>query len=131
MASISPTARVTDNAQVTGNALVTGSALVTGNGDITSIRHVLTISPVGVTGDMVTIHRHYDGPDSTRWGHLAVTDAWRGAVDRLPEVVAGIERGGVLALAHRRIAEWEAQPLTDADHERWAKRLAETGGVAR
>ena len=32
---------------------------------------------------------------------------------------------GFIALARVRVAEWEAEPLTGADHERWAAQIGE------
>ena len=124
---ISPDARVYDS------AWVSGSAVVRGQGDIASTRHVLTVGPVGSEGRTVTIHRHYDGPDSTRWGHLVVAGCWSGTLDELAERISpdgahgwgeDAERwradyGAVIAMARARVAEWEAEPLTAADHERW------------
>lgn len=130
-ALISGSTKVADNAWVADDAQVAGSAWVVGSAWITSTRHVLSISAVDVIGNVVTIHRHYDGPTSSVWGHLAVTTTWRGPIDGLAERLNGSDRAGILALDYHRIAEWVSEPLTDADHERWAKRLAETGGVAR
>ena len=126
-------ARVSGSARVYGSAWVSGSAVVRGQGDIASTRHVLTVGPVGSEGRTVTIHRHYDGPDSTRWGHLVVAGCWSGTLDELAERISpdgphgwgeDAERwradyGAVIAMARVRVAEWEAEPLTAADHERW------------
>ncbi len=127
-------ARVYGSAQVSDSAWVYGSAWVAGRGDIANTRHVLTIGPVGSEGRHVTIHRHYDGPDSTTWGHLIVAGCWRGIADQLDHRIhtkkehgwdeAGIDRWrtdyeGVIALARARTAEWAAVPLADEDHERW------------
>ena len=127
-------AQVSDSAQVTGSAQVYGSARVARRGDIADTRHVLTIGPVGSEGRHVTIHRHYDGPDSTTWGHLIVAGCWEGTADQLDHRIhtkkehgwdeAGIDRWrtdyeGVIALARARTAEWAAVPLADEDHERW------------
>ena len=131
---IGPDARVSDSARVYGSARVSGSAWVGGFGDIAEIRHVLTIGPVGSEGRHVTIHRHYDGPDSTTWGHLIVAGCWEGTADQLDHRIhTKKEHGwgrddidlwradyeGVIALARIRTAEWAAVPLTSADHARW------------
>ena len=116
------------------SARVSGSAWVGGFGDIAEIRHVLTIGPVGSEGRHVTIHRHYDGPDSTTWGHLIVAGCWDGTAAQLDHRIHtegehgwdgdGVDRWrtdyeGVIALARIRTAEWAAVPLTSADHARW------------
>ena len=133
---ISPDAWVYGSARVYGSALVSGSAVVRGQGDIASTRHVLTVGSVGSEDRTVTIHRHYDGPDSTRWGHLVVAGCWAGTLDELagrisPDGAHGwgedaerwrADYGAVIAMARVRVAEWEAEPLTEADHERWAQR---------
>ena len=130
---ISPDAWVYGSARVYGSALVSGSAVVRGQGDIASTRHVLTVGSVGSEDRTVTIHRHYDGPDSTRWGHLVVAGCWAGTLDELagrisPDGAHGwgedaerwrADYGAVIAMARVRVAEWEAEPLTAADHERW------------
>ena len=138
-AGVSDRARVFGSAQVFGSARVydsaevCDSARVTGQGDIASTRHVLTVGPVGSEDRTVTIHRHYDGPDSTRWGHLVVAGCWSGTLDELAERITpdGAHGWGenaerwradylaVIAVARVRVAEWEAEPLTAADHERW------------
>ena len=133
-AQVSDSARVSGSARVYGSAWVSGSAWVAGRGDIANTRHVLTIGPVGSAGRHATIHRHYDGPNSTTWGHLIVAGCWRGIADQLDHRIhtkkehgwdeAGIDRWrtdyeGVIALARARTAEWAAVPLADEDHERW------------
>ena len=140
-AEVSDQAQVHDWAQVYGRARVYGSAEVygraevSGQGDIASTRHYLTIGPVGSEDRMVTVHRHYDGPDSITWGHLVVAGCWMGTLN---ELEARIETDGghgweddashwrsdyegIIALARPRVAEWVAEPLTDADHARWAE----------
>ena len=126
-------AEVCDSARVYGRARVSGNAEVSGQGDIASTRHVLTVGPVGSEDRTVTIHRHYDGPNSTRWGHLVVAGCWSGTLDELADRISpdgthgwgeDAERwradyGAVIAMARVRVAEWEAEPLTAADHERW------------
>ena len=132
-ASVSGNAAVSGRARAYGDAVVSGSAVVRGQGDIASTRHVLTVGPVGSEDRTVTIHRHYDGPNSTRWGHLVVAGCWAGTLDELAERISpdgphgwdeDTERwradyGAVIAMARVRVAEWEAEPLTAADHERW------------
>ncbi len=133
-AQVSGSARVSDSAQVYGSAQVSGSAWVARRGDIADTRHVLTIGPVGSAGRHVTIHRHYDGPDSTTWGHLIIAGCWDGTADQLDHRIHtkkehGWDRDdidlwradyeGVIALARVRAAEWAAVPITDEDHERW------------
>ena len=73
------------------------------------------------------------GPDSTRWGHLVVAGCWAGTLNELagrisPDGPHGwgedaerwrADYGAVIAMARVRVAEWEAEPLTAADHERW------------
>ena len=126
-------AAVCDRARVYGRARVSGNAEFSGQGDIASTRHVLTVGPVGSEDRTVTIHRHYDGPNSTRWGHLVVAGCWSGTLDELADRISpdgphgwgeDAERwradyGAVIAMARVRVAEWEAEPLTAADHERW------------
>ena len=133
---VSDSAVVSGSAWVSGDAVVSGSAVVSGQGDIASTRHVLTVGSVGSEDRTVTIHRHYDGPNSTRWGHLVVAECWSGTLDELAERISpdgphgwgeDAERwradyGAVIAMARVRVAEWEAEPLTEADHERWAQR---------
>ena len=84
---------------------------------------------------MVTVHRHYDGPGSTAWGHLIIAGCWQGALDELEARIAAdgdhgweddasrwrADYEGLIALARPRVAEWAAEPLTDADHARWAE----------
>ena len=132
-ARVSDSAWVYDSARVYGSARVYDSAVVSGQGDIASTRHVLTVGSVGSEDRTVTIHRHYDGPNSTRWGHLVVAGCWSGTLDELAERISpdgphgwgeDAERwradyGAVIAMARVRVAEWEAEPLTAADHERW------------
>ena len=79
-------------------------------------------------------HRHYDGPNSTTWGHLIIAGCWEGTADQLDHRIHdegehGWDRDdidlwrtdyeGVIALARARTAEWAAEPLTSSDHERW------------
>lgn len=48
----------------------------------------------------------YISPDGAHgWGEDA--ERWRA------------DYGAVIAMARVRVAEWEAEPLTAADHERW------------
>ena len=132
-ARVYDSAQVYDSARVYDSAWVYDRAEVSGQGDIASTRHVLTVGPVGSEDRTATIHRHYDGPDSTRWGHLVVAGCWSGTLDELAERISpdgahgwdeDAERwradyGAVIAMARVRVAEWEAEPLTAADHERW------------
>ena len=139
-ARVSGDARVYGNAWVSGDAQVSGSAWgsgdaqVFGSADLRQRRHVLTVGPVGSKGRTVTIHRHYDGPESTHWGNLVVAGCWSGTLDALAARIAGEEHGwsaddayryradyeAVIALARPRVAEWAAEPLTVEDHARWA-----------
>ena len=128
-------ARVCDQAQVYGQAEVYGQALVCGQGDIASTRHYLTVGPVGSEDRTVTVHRHYDGPGSTVWGHLVVAGCWQGMLDELAARIAADRTHGwredvsrwradyesLIAFARPRVAEWVAEPLTDTDHARWAE----------
>ena len=131
---VSDSAQVYGSARVSGSAQVSGSARVARRGDIADTRHVLTIGPVGSAGRHATIHRHYDGPNSTTWGHLIVAGCWEGTADQLDHRIHtkkehGWDRDdidlwrtdyeGVIALARARTAEWAAEPLTSSDHERW------------
>ena len=138
---IAPTAQVTDSALVTGQAQVSGQAWVRGwarvygQGDIASTRHYLTIGPVGSKDRTVTVHRHYDGPNSATWGHLVVAGCWNGTLDELEARIATgsdhewsgdasrwrADYEGLIALARPRVAEWAAEPITGADHARWAE----------
>ena len=134
---------VSDEAQVYGQAMVCGEAQVYGRGDIASTRHYLTIGPVGSEDRTVTVHRHYDGPDSATWGHLVVAGCWSGRLDELAARIAPDRTHGwrgdvsrwradyeaLIAFARPRVAEWEAEPLTDADHARWAE-VIEMGDAA-
>ena len=128
-------ARVYGRAVVCGQAEVSGQARVSRQGDIASTRHYLTIGPVGSEDRTVTVHRHYDGPDSATWGHLVIAGCWNGRLDELAARIAPDRthgwRGdvsrwrsdyeGIIALARPRVAEWVAEPLTDAGHARWAE----------
>ena len=92
------------------------------------------MGPVGSKGRTVTIHRHYDGPESCTSGHLVNAGCWSGTLDALAARIAGEEHGwsaddayryradyeAVIALARPRVAEWAAEPLTVEDHARWA-----------
>ena len=112
------------------------NARVYGRGDIASTRHYLTIGPVGSGDHTVTVHRHYDGPNSTTWGHRVVDGCWQGTLNELAARIAtdGDHRWsgdvsrwradyeGLIAFAQPRVAEWAAEPLTDADHARWEGR---------
>ena len=132
---IAATAKVYDRAQVYGQAEVYGQALVYGQGDIASTRHYLTVGPVGSEDRTVTVHRHYDGPGSTVWGHLVVAGCWQGMLDELAARIAADRTHGwredvsrwradyesLIAFARPRVAEWVAEPLTDTDHARWAE----------
>ena len=137
---IAATAQVYDQAWVFGQAQVYdqawvfGQARIDGQGDIASTRHYLTIGPVGSEDRMVTVHRHYDGPNSATWGHLVIAGCWMGTLDELEARIAAdgdhewsgdssrwrSDYAGIIALARPRVAEWAAEPLTDADHARWA-----------
>ena len=133
-ARVSGNAWVYGDAQVSGSAWVSGDAQVSGSADLRQRRHVLTVGPVGSKGRTVTIHRHYDGPESTHWGNLVVAGCWSGTLDALAARIAGEEHGwsaddayryradyeAVIALARPRVAEWAAEPLTVEDHARWA-----------
>ena len=134
-------ARVSDQAQVYGRswvygqAEVYGQAQVYGQGDIASTRHYLTVGPVGSEDRTVTVHRHYDGPGSTVWGHLVAAGCWQGMLDELAARIAVDRTHGwredvsrwradyesLIAFARPRVAEWVTEPLTDADHARWAE----------
>ena len=127
-------AYVFGDAQVSGSAWVSGDAQVSGSADLRRRRHVLTVGPVGSKGRTVTIHRHYDGPESTHWGNLVNAGCWSGTLDALAARIAGEEHGwsdedtgryradyeAVMFLARPRVAEWAAEPLTAEDHARWA-----------
>ena len=136
-------AQVRDRAQVIDLAQVYGRAGVYGQGDIASARHYFTVGPVGSEDRTVTVHRHYDGPGSTVWGHLVVAGCWSGRLDALAARIAADRTHGwrgdvsrwradyeaLIAFARPRVAEWEAEPLTDADHARWAE-VIEMGDAA-
>ena len=127
-------ARIFDSARVYGDARVLGDALISGNADLVRSRHVLTLGPVGSGDRTVTIHRHYDGPSAAKWGHRINAGCWSGTLGELADRIAGDGHGwpaglvdrcradyrAVIVVARIRVAEWEAEPLTAADHERWA-----------
>ena len=133
-ALISGNAEVHGDARVYGNARVSGDALISGNADLARSRHVLTLGPVGSGDRTVTIHRHYDGPSAAKWGHRINAGCWSGTLGELADRIAGDGHGwpaglvdrcradyrAVIVVARIRVAEWEAEPLTAADHERWA-----------
>ena len=133
-ARISGNAWVFDSARVYGDARVLGDALISGNADLARSRHVLTLGPVGSGDRTVTIHRHYDGPSAAKWGHRINAGCWSGTLGELADRIAGDGHGwpaglvdrcradyrAVIVVARIRVAEWEAEPLTAADHERWA-----------
>ena len=139
--------RVIDNALVYGDAIVYGDALVGGNGDIQSTRHVLTVGPLGSEDRTVTVHRHYDGPESTRWGHRVNAGCWSGTLDKLDARIHSesehewdpdgdiarwvADYEGFIALARARVAEWEAEPLTADGHTRWAEHPGRMSGVTQ
>ena len=68
-----------------------------------------------------------------RSANLVVAGCWSGTLDELADRISpdgphgwgeDAERwradyGAVIAMARVRVAEWEAEPLTAADHERW------------
>ena len=128
-------AQVYDRSWVYGQAEVYGQARVYGQGDIASTRHYLTVGPVGSEDRTVTVHRHYDGPGSTVWGHLVVAGCWQGMLDELAARIAADRTHGwredvsrwradyesLIAFARPRVAEWAAGPLTEEDHSRWAE----------
>ena len=134
-AKVSDQATVYDQARVYGRAEVYGQARVYGQGDIASTRHYLTVGPVGSEDRTVTVHRHYDGPGSTVWGHLVVAGCWQGMLDELAARIASDRTHGwredvsrwradyesLIAFARPRVAEWVAEPLTEEDHSRWAE----------
>ena len=142
-AYIAATAKVSDRAKVYDQAWVCDETKVYGQGDIASTRHYLTIGPVGSEDRMVTVHRHYDGPNSPTWGHLVVAGCWQGTLDELEARIAAdgdhewrgdasrwrADYEGIIALARPRVAEWAAEPITGADHARWAEAI-ENGGCA-
>lgn len=141
--------RLAEGARVLGSARVSytsvnGGANINGRGDIFDERHHLTIGPIGSEGRTITLHRHYDGPGSTVWGHRVVAGCWNsgrgGTVEEFRERVwsaygpgghppdhissTDAERYRVEYLAAAnlmaaRVAEWEAVPLTPEDHRRW------------
>ena len=125
---------VCDEAKVYGQAEVSDQAQVYGQGDIASTRHYLPIGPVGSEDRTVTVHRHYDGPGSTVWGHLVVAGCWQGMLDELAARIASDRTHGwredvsrwradyesLIAFARPRVAEWVAEPLTEEDHAHWA-----------
>ena len=133
-ARVSGDARVYGNARVSSSARVHGNALISGNADLARSRHVLTLGPVGSGDRTVTIHRHYDGPSAAKWGHRINAGCWSGTLGELADRIAGDGHGwpaglvdrcradyrAVIVVARIRVAEWEAEPLTAADHERWA-----------
>ena len=123
---VSDRARVSGDARVYGQVQVHGDARIAGQGDIASVRHYLTIGPVGSEDRTVTVHRHYDRPNSATWGHLVIAGFWMGTLADLEARIttdddhqrrANYER--LITLARPRVAEWAAEPLTDADHARW------------
>ena len=128
-------ARVSDQAKVYGQAQVSDRSWVYGQGDIASTRHYLTVGPVGSEDRTVTVHRHYDGPGSTVWGHLVVAGCWQGMLDELAARIAADRTHGwredvsrwradyesLIAFARPRVAEWVAEPLTEEDHALWAE----------
>ena len=127
-------AQVYGRARIYGQAQAYGQAQVYGQGDIASTRHYLTIGPVGSEDRTVTVHRHYDGPNSATWGHLVIVGCWQGTIDELVARIAmdgdhewsgdasrwRSDYEGVIALARPRVAEWASEPLTEEDHARWA-----------
>ena len=127
-------ALISGNARVSGDAEVSGNARISGNADLARSRHVLTLGPVGSGDRTVTIHRHYDGPSAAKWGHRINAGCWSGTLGELADRIAGDGHGwpaglvdrcradyrAVIVVARIRVAEWEAEPLTAADHERWA-----------
>ena len=134
LAQVSDMARVYGEARVHDLAWVYGRAQVRSQGDIANTRHYLTIGPVGSEDRTVTVHRHYDGPNSATWGHLVIAGCWMGTLDELEARIAAdgdhewsgdssrwrSDYVGIIALARPRVAEWAAEPLTDADRARWA-----------
>ena len=133
-AKVSDQAQVYDRSWVYGRAEVYGQAQVYGQGDIASTRHYLTVGPVGSEDRTVTVHRHYDGPGSTVWGHLVVAGCWQGMLDELAARIADRTHGwredvsrwradyeSLIAFARPRVAEWAVGPLTEEDHARWAE----------
>lgn len=148
-AKVYDSARICDSARVYGSALVTGSAwvygsaevygaaLVSGRGDIAHTRHWLTVGPLGSANRAMTIHRHYDGPDTDTWGHLVIAGCWSGTLNQLAARIAGDDHGwtpdqaaqwradyeAAITYARIRVSEWEAEPVTAADHARWAARM--------
>ena len=81
-------ATVSGQVQVYDRAMVSGHARVYDQGDIASTRHYLTVGPVGSEDRMVTVHRHYGGPDSATWGHLVVAGCWEGTLYELAARIA-------------------------------------------
>ena len=151
---VSGNARVSDYAQVSGNAQVSGyarvsdyaqvsgNAWVSGRGDLTSPRHYLTAGPVGSEDRTVTLHRTYPGAGRDTWGHQVNAGCWSGTLDELAARIASdnehrwresdaarwrADYEAIIALFRVRVSEWEAEPLTDADHARWAEA---SGGAA-
>ena len=134
-AQVSGEAQVYGHSKVYGLAEVYGQAQVYGQGDIASTRHYLTVGPVGSEDRTVTVHRHYDGPGSTVWGHLVAAGCWQGMLDELAARIAADRTHGwredvsrwradyesLIAFARPRVAEWAAGPLTEEDHARWAE----------
>ena len=132
-ARVCDSAWVSGSARVCGYAEVSGDAQVSGRGDISDTRHYLTHGPIGSEDRTVTIHRHYDGPAATAWGHLVIAGCWTGTLDQLEARIDGHPWGddpaaarhaadyrAFIAAARPRAAEWAAEPLTDDDHARWA-----------
>ena len=133
-AQVRDQAWVFGQAQVYGRADVYGQARIADRGDIASARHYFTVGPIGSEDRTVTVHRHYDGPGSTAWGHLIIAGCWSGMRDELAARIAAdrthgwgddasrwrADYEGLIALARPRVAEWAAEPLTARDHARWA-----------
>ena len=99
------------------------------------MRHYLTVGPVGSEGRTVTVHRHYDGPNSNTWGHLVIAGCWQGTLDELEARIAAdgdhewsgdasrwrADYESLITFTRPRVAEWAAEPVTGADHARWVE----------
>ncbi|MGO2634673.1 MAG: hypothetical protein ACTH9H_13095, partial [Galactobacter sp.] len=95
---LSGSAWVSGNAQVHGNARVYGNAWVYGDAQVSNLRHILVVGPIGSEGVTSTLHR-------TTTGHALHVGCWHnGTLDTLPAEV------------ERRAKHWEG---SDAQKEAW------------
>jgi len=118
-----------------GRAQVDGHATVGAGADIADRRHILTITGLGPNAHTLTAYRahpeRFDDGD-WRWGVRLHLSGWFGELDDLDDRIRRGDLGWTtdelreldiaLDVVAERLAQWQADDITNADRRRWQLR---------